>query len=162
MSLYLKENLKERSEKANETYMFLNKESDRLSAEIAEMEKKLAVFKETHINSLPELRQLNLSLMERTEREISDIDNQIRAQEQTRVYLLSQLAQLKPYGANLALDPKTRLQALRTEYLALVARYSADHPDVIRTKREIEGWKWKQARSTARAEQLKQIEATSG
>jgi uncharacterized protein involved in exopolysaccharide biosynthesis len=162
MSLYLKENLKERSEKASETYGFLNDESKRLSGEIAELEAKLATFKEKHVNTLPELRQLNLNLMDRTEREISDVDNQIRSQQQTMVYLQSQLAQLKPFGSDPSMDPKTRLQGLRAEYLALIARYSPDHPDVIRAKREIEGLEQETGQVDSSAEQLKQIEALRG
>lgn len=162
MSLYLKENLKERAEKANEAYNFLTAESDRLSKEISTLESNLATFKEKHVNTLPELQQLNLNLMERTEREISDIDSQIRAQEQTKVYLQSQLAQIKPFGSDISLDPKTRLQALRTEYLGLVARYSSDHPDVIRVKREIEGLERETGIVDSSAEQLKQLEALRG
>ena len=162
MSLYLKENLKERSDKANETYTFLNEESKRLSSEIADLEAKLATFKEKHVNTLPELQQLNLSMMDRTERELSDIDTQIRAQEQTKVFLQSQLAQLKPFGADPSMDPKTRLQALRTQYLGLIARYSPDHPDVIRAKREIEGLEQETGQVDSSAEQLKQIEALRG
>ncbi len=162
MSLYLKENLKERSEKASETYTFLNDESKRLNREIDALQAKLATFKEEHANSLPELQQLNLSMMDRSEREMADVDNQIRAQQQTRVYLQSQLAQLKPFGADAALDPKTRLQALRTEYLRLLARYSPDHPDVIRTRREIEGLERETGQVDSSAEQLKQIEALRG
>lgn len=162
MSLYLKENLKERTEKATETYTFLNEESKRLSREIAELEAKLAEFKEKHVNSLPELRDLNRSMMDRNERELSDIGNQIRAQQQTRIYLQSQLAQLKPYGADPAMDPKTRLQALRTQYLALIARYSPDHPDVIRAKREIAGLEQETGQVDSSAEQLKKIEALRG
>ncbi len=162
MSLYLEENLKERSEQANVTYVFLKKESERLDKEIAELQAKLATFKEQHVNSLPELRQLNQSMLDRTEREISDIDNQIRAQGQTRVYLQSQLVQLKPFGANMELDPKTRLQALRTEYLGLLARYSTDHPDVIRARREIEGLEKETGQVDSSAEQLKKIEALRG
>lgn len=162
MNLYLKENLKERTEKAGETYTFLNDESRRLSAEIARQEAKLAAFKEQHVNTLPELQQLNLSMMDRTEREISDIGNQIRAQEQTRVYLQGQLAQLKPFGSDPAMDPKSRLQALRAQYLALIARYSPDHPDVIRAKREIEGLEQQTGQVDSSAEQLKQIEALRG
>jgi uncharacterized protein involved in exopolysaccharide biosynthesis len=162
MSLYLKENLKERSEKAGETYIFLKKESERLNEQIAGLQEKLAAFKEQHANSLPELQSLTMSMMDRTEREMSDVENQIRAQEQTRVYLQSQLAQLKPFGADAALDPKTRLQALRTEYLRLLARYSADHPDVIRTRREIEGLEKETGQVDSSAEQLKQIEALRG
>ncbi len=162
MSLYLKENIKERSEKANETYSFLHGESKRLNREISNLESKLADFKEKHVNSLPELQQLNLNLMDRTEREISDLGNEIRAQEQTRVYLQSQLAQLQPYGADPSMNPKTRLQALRTQYLELIARYSPDHPDVIRTRREIAGLEQETGQVDSSAEQLKQIEALRG
>ncbi|TCK19392.1 uncharacterized protein involved in exopolysaccharide biosynthesis [Thiogranum longum] len=162
MSLYLKENLKERSEKASETYEFLDQESNRLNKEIADLQEKLATFKEQHANALPELQELNLSILNRTESERSDIDNQIRAQEQTKIYLQSQLAQLKPFGADAVLDPKTRLQALRTEYLRLLARYSTDHPDVIRTKREIEGLEKETGLVDSSAEQLKQIEVLHG
>ncbi len=159
MSLYLKENLKERSEKASETYIFLKEESERLNQEIADLQSKIALFKEQHSKSLPELQQLNLSVMNRTESELADAENQIRALEQTKVYLQSQLAQLKPFGADASLDPKTRLQALRTEYLALSARYSADHPDVIRIKREIEGLEKETGSVDSSLEQLRQIEA---
>jgi protein tyrosine kinase modulator len=162
MSLYLKENLKERSEQANETYTFLNDESNRLTKEINDLEGRLARFKEQHVHTLPELQQLNLSLMERAEREISDIDSQIRSQEQTIVYLQSQLAQLKPFGSDMSLDPKTRLQALRTQHLALMARYSADHPDVVRMKREIEGLEMETGQVDSSAEQLKQLDALRG
>ena len=162
MSLYLKENLKERSEKANETSIFLRNESERLKKQIADFQAQLATFKEQHANSLPELQSLNLNMMDRTDRELSDVGNQIRVQEQTRVYLLSQLAQLKPFGADASLDPKTRLQALRTEYLSLQARYSADHPDVIRVRREIEGLEKETGQVDSSAEQLKQIDILQG
>ena len=162
MSLYLKENLKERTEKASETYDFLNQESKRLNKEIQDLQKKIATFKEQHAKALPELQQLNLTVMNRTEDELSNIDTQIHAQEQTRIYLESQLAQLKPFATETALDPKTRLQALRTEYLRLLARYSPSHPDVIRTKREIEGLEKETGMVDSSAEQLKQIEALRG
>jgi len=161
-SLYLKENLRERSEKANETYLFLNSESERLNKEIAGLQEKLATFKEQNANSLPELQQLNQTMMERIDRDLSDADNQIRIQEQTRVYLQSQLTQLNPFGSDSSLDPKTRLQSLRTQYLGLLARYSADHPDVVRMKREIEGLEKEIGKVDSSAEQLKQIEALRG
>ena len=162
MSLYLKENLKERSEKASETLLFLSAESTRLKREIEAIEENLAAFKEQHVNTLPELSQLNLQLMDRTEREVTELENQIRSQEQTRIYLQAQLVQLKPYGIDISLDPATRLQALRTEYLGLSARYSSDHPDVIRMKREIEGLEQETGAVDSSASQLQQIEALRG
>ena len=162
MSLFLKENLKERSVKASETYTFLSDESERLNRKISALEETMAVFKEQHANTLPELSQLNQQLMDRTEREITDIDSQLRSQQQTRIYLQGQLAQLKPYGIDVSLDPATRLQALRTQYLGLLARYSSEHPDVIRMKREIEGLEQETGGVDSSAEQLKQIEALRG
>jgi succinoglycan biosynthesis transport protein ExoP len=162
MSLFLEENLKERSEKASETFAFLEDESVRLSREIKALEEKMATFKEQHVNTLPELSQLNQSLMERTEREMTEIDNQIRAQQQTKIYLQGQLAQLKPYGADMALDPATRLQALRTQYLGMLARYSSEHPDVLRMQREIEGLEQETGGVNSAASQLERVEALRG
>jgi uncharacterized protein involved in exopolysaccharide biosynthesis len=159
MSLYLKENLKERSEQASQTYSFLNDESRRLSGEIANLETRLAEFKEKHANALPELRDLNQNQMDRTERELSDIESQTNTLQQTLVYLESQLSQLKPFENMPGTDPKLRLRALRTEYLRLLARYSPDHPDVVRTRREIEGLEHETGEVDSSAEQLKQIEA---
>ncbi len=159
MSLYLKENLKERTEQANETYLFLKDESTRLSKEIGTMEAEIAAFKESHANSLPELLQLNMELMTRTEKELDNIDSQIRSQEERKVYLSGQLAQIKPHSTDVSLDPATRLQALRTQYFALAARYSEDHPDVIRMRKEIQGLEEETGEVDSSAEQLKQVEA---
>lgn len=139
VNLYLSENLKERSNKATETYAFLSEEANRLKAHIDEIERQMAEFKEKNVNRLPELVSLNTQLMDRTERELQDVDNQIRQLEDRRYYLEGQLNQLDPYGQDPNLSPQTRLKALRTEYLNLLARYSPSHPDVVRLKREIEG-----------------------
>ncbi len=139
VNLYLSENLKERSSKATETYAFLSEEANRLKAHIDEIEKQMAEFKEKNVNRLPELVSLNTQLMDRTERELQDVDNQLRQLEDRRYYLEGQLNQLDPYGQDPNLSPQTRLKALRTEYLNLLARYSPSHPDVVRLKREIEG-----------------------
>ncbi len=136
-TLYLNENLRSRTEKATETYDFLTIESQRLSTEIAQLEKLLAEFKERNLNTLPELRDLNSQILERTEREIADVDTQVRALEERKIYLESQLGMLDPYSSGDALSPAARLDALRTEYIHLASRYSPDHPDVTSIKREI-------------------------
>ena len=136
-TLYLDENLKSRTEKAAETYDFLTIESERLREEIARLEKELAEFKNRNINTLPELRDLNAQILERTEREIVDLDTQIRGLEERKIYLGGQLALIEPYGSGDVMSPSARLEALRTEYIRLASRYSPDHPDVTRIKREI-------------------------
>jgi len=139
-TLYLNENLRTRTQKAEETTTFLTEESKRLSAEISRLETTLAEFKEKHANQLPELRDLNTQVLDRTEREISDIDTQIRTLEERIIYLGGQMAILDPYGSSTGtvMSPAARLQALRTEYISYASRYSPGHPDVVSRKREIE------------------------
>ena len=138
-TLYLNENLRTRTEKAEETTSFLTEESKRLGAEISRLETALAEFKEKNANELPELKDLNTQVLDRTERDISDIDTQIRTLEERKIYLEGQLAILDPYGSSgQVLSPAARLQQLRTEYIAYASRYSPNHPDVISRKREIE------------------------
>lgn len=137
-TLYLQENLKTRASKAEETLTFMTDEAKRLREEIASLEKRLAEFKAKNADRLPELQPLLREQADRAEREMTDTATQIRSLEERRFYLQGQLGQLEPYGADINLSPSARLKALRTEYATLVARYSADHPDVVRMKHEIE------------------------
>ncbi|MDH5573528.1 MAG: Wzz/FepE/Etk N-terminal domain-containing protein, partial [Gammaproteobacteria bacterium] len=144
-SLFLAENLKNRKEKASETYIFLTDESNRLAKIIDDNQKKLAEFKEQHADSLPEMNSMNLSSLDRIERELVQTDLELSSKEERIFYLQSQLAQTNPLtnmrsatGQSI-LDPASRLKALESEYVSLTAKYSEQHPDVIKIKREIEG-----------------------
>jgi polysaccharide chain length determinant protein (PEP-CTERM system associated) len=144
VSLYLDENLRQRTQSALETSSFLSTEADRLNQEITELEAYLADFKEKHVNNLPELQQLNIQLMERNERELSETIQQIRNLEERKIYLQSELAQINPTtdiynsSGNRVMGTEDRLRALQTEYLALATRYTDNHPTLIKMKEEIE------------------------
>jgi succinoglycan biosynthesis transport protein ExoP len=137
-TLYLNENLRTRTEKAKETTAFLTEESKRLSAEISRLEAALAEFKEKNVDRLPDQRDLNTQVLQRTESEISDTNTQIRSLEDRKTYLEGQLAIIDPYGSGTVQSPAARLAQLRTEYITYASRYSPSHPDVISRKREIE------------------------
>jgi len=144
-SLFLAENLKNRKEKASETYIFLTDESNKLAAIIDENQKKIAEFKEKHSDSLPEMNAMNLSALDRVEQELVQVDAGLGSKEERIFYLESQLAQTNPLtnmrsatGQSI-LDPVSRLKALESEYASISAKYSEAHPDVIKIKREIDG-----------------------
>ncbi|HSH29831.1 MAG TPA: Wzz/FepE/Etk N-terminal domain-containing protein [Thiohalobacter sp.] len=137
-NLYLNENLKERTSQAAQSLAFLSGEANRLKRRIGTLESELSAFKEQHLHSLPEQAQLTTQLMDRTERQLDDVDNQINALEDRKFYLEGQLGQIEPHGQNVEMNPAARLKALRTQYFALSARYSPDHPDVRRLQREIQ------------------------
>lgn len=158
VSLLLNENLKQRSETAADTLGFLSTEAEKLGAEVAGLEQKLAAFKTRNASSLPELSNLNLELMNRTEGEISAVDGQLRSLDQQRVYLESELAQQKPVtqlvseSGERILGPADRLKILESEFAPLAARYGSAHPDVIAKRREIESLRQQAGGGNAGAE----------
>jgi succinoglycan biosynthesis transport protein ExoP len=143
VSLYLDENLRTRTEQTEDTSKFLNDEANRLKKRLNELETELAAFKEQHMENLPELQQLNLQLMQRTEQELTEIERQIAAAQERRIYLDSQLALQEPHNALVTesgeriLSPSDRVRVLESQLVALRARYSPSHPDVIRTEKEL-------------------------
>jgi polysaccharide biosynthesis transport protein len=144
-TLYLNENLQTRRQTADDTASFLTAEGDRLSKQIAELDAKLAQFKERNVNNLPELAQLNMQMMNRTEEELRETETRIRSLDQQIVYLDAQLAQLTPAAqiysetGERILSPSDRLKTLRSEYARASALYAPTHPDITRMKREIAG-----------------------
>jgi uncharacterized protein involved in exopolysaccharide biosynthesis len=145
VSLYLDENAKTRKQLSADAENFLEEEADRLNGNIAELEKSLANFKNAHIYTLPDQGITNRELLLRQEEELREIDTQLRTLDQESTYLDAQLAQISPSSqvytstGERVLSPADRLKFLRTEYARMSGIYSPDHPDVVRTKREIEG-----------------------
>lgn len=146
-TLFLRENLKSRTQMAAETSGFLKEEGLKLEREINTLESKLAEFKQTNVNNLPEMAQLNTQLMDRTERELNDVERDIRVLKERRIYLLSELGQINPSSTVLSeegekiLSPAGRLKALEAERIKLIAVYSNKHPDILRIEKEIKALK---------------------
>ncbi|WP_372521493.1 GumC family protein [Sulfuricaulis sp.] len=164
-TLYLNENLKNRAEKASETYTFLTTEADKLREHITELETQLAAFKEKNADRLPQLAGLNTQLRERTETELRDVDNQLRSMDDRKFYLEGQLGQMNPLTPTMGesgqqiLDPVTQLKTLRSQYISATSKYSPDHPDVVRLRRQIEGLEKETGSVNSTTEQAKELAA---
>jgi uncharacterized protein involved in exopolysaccharide biosynthesis len=143
VDLYLSENVRSRTVQTAETSDFLTAEVERLDAEVSRLEKQLAGFKEENKDSLPELTQLNLQIIQRTEDQLLEIQRQKQAAEERRILLQAQLAQIDKMSPTILADgraivaPEDQLKALQTELAMLEGKYSADHPDVVRVRREL-------------------------
>ena len=143
-SLFLGENLKSRERQAQEATSFLQQEAENLAKHINEIDEKIAKFKRRANGALPELTALNQQLMNQAERELMDVDQQIRSLDERKTYLEGELATIKPNTPILSvtgeriLDSTERLRALRAEYAAASANLSADHPDILKMKQEIQ------------------------
>ncbi len=145
VSLYLQQNIESRKQRTADATSFLNDEAARLNQDITVQQQALESFKQQHINDLPELSQLNIQQMNRAQEETRELDSRVRSLDQQLVYLDAQLAQLSPTSqvytstGERVLSPADRLKYLRTELARVTSLYSADHPDVLRMQREVEG-----------------------
>lgn len=143
-SLYLNENLKSRAQRVAETTDFLQEEARRLARQVEEYERQLAEFKERNAGNLPEDATLNLQVLDRTEREQMEIKRRMRELQERKIHLQGQLAQVGPNAILYASDgtrilgPADRLKILEADYASAASRYSADHPDIVRMRKEID------------------------
>ncbi|WP_449432903.1 GumC family protein [Pseudomonas putida] len=149
VTLFLNENLKQRTERANETTEFLTQEANKLGAELAGLENKLADFKQAHANALPEHQSLRMSMLSRAELEFREVDRDYKTTQEELRYLELELS-----AANSGLTSKVEnarpgaaaelpqdLPTLKAEYARLLTRYTEAHPDVIAVKRKIQALK---------------------
>jgi uncharacterized protein involved in exopolysaccharide biosynthesis len=144
-TLYLNENLNNRTQLARDAATFLEAEGDRINRQIADLEAKLAQFKDKNFQKLPELSQLNMTLLDRTEEQLRSAESRRDSLEQQQVYLEAQLVQLKPNSTVFSdtgeriVSAADRLKQARSQLASVRALYAPDHPDVIRLTREVEG-----------------------
>ena len=144
VSLYLEENVRSRTVQTAETSEFLGAEVERLDEEVKTLEKELADFKEANKDSLPEIVQLKLQILQRTEDQLIDVRRQQQSIEESRILLNAQLAQVDKLAPTILPDgqavvsPESQIKALETRLAMYQGQYSPDHPDVVRTKRELD------------------------
>lgn len=144
VTLFLNENLRDRTDQATSTADFLEAEAQGLNEELLELEARLAIFKGANEGSLPELYQFNLSTLERTQREISDVQLRVQSLEKRKIELGAEMAQLSPSApmvlpsGEVVLSDVDRLKALQSELRRKSAIYRDTHPDITRLSREIE------------------------
>ena len=129
-SLYLEENSKVVGEQTASTTKFLEEEMKAVQEELAALESKIATYKQGHTVSLPELYQFNVQAVERIEKEIDQMNDQLRTLREKETYMQSQLSTLSPGSVDQEKELRVKLKALQTQY-------SDAHPDVIKTKSEI-------------------------
>ncbi len=164
-SVYLEQNLKYREAQAKTTTVFLEAELRQIKEQIANLGQRISEYKIAHEGMLPELQQFNLAQAERLEHELKQIDNSIRAAENQKIYLEGLLSSQQGGSGdkNIPDPPSVRLRAMEEQLSLLRAKFSEDHPDVQKAKREKEQFekylKSRGAGDPQRQEKLVQLQA---
>jgi len=133
-SLFLEENLKVREKTVREASSFLEVEANNVKNDMAEIDRKIAQYKEEHINELPELLQVNMQSLQNTEMNSDRLSEQMRGLREREGYLQSQLASIPQSSGQMQ---KNRLEELQVKLDNLKTRFSDQYPDVIEVKSEI-------------------------
>ncbi|OGP15590.1 MAG: chain-length determining protein [Deltaproteobacteria bacterium GWA2_54_12] len=133
-SLYLEENIKVVGQQTAGTTKFLEEEMKSVQANLAELERKITVYKEKNPRALPELLQFNLQALDWSDRNYDQLNDQLRTLREKESYLQTELATIAPDTTN---QDRERLKELRVMLVSLMTRYSDEYPDVIKTKAEI-------------------------
>ncbi len=121
-----------RTERAAATSSFLLEEIDINRKKIVKLENRIASFKQDNAGSLPELMGLNMSVTDRTERDMESVRSEIRILQQDKIFRESQLEEIRQRSKS-----DNRLRQLEDEYLLAISRYGPEHPDVIRIRRQV-------------------------
>jgi len=122
--------------RAKAAAQFYNVQAEQYRKEIADLEAKLAVFKAKNFGNLPELTDLNLNLMDRNQRDLDDVQSQVRTLQQEKIFLTQQLEQARNAGTD-----EGMLQQLQAEYSKKLATYDENHPDMIALRQQIDALK---------------------
>lgn len=141
--LFVSSSATQAKEDALREIAFAMTESERLASELREREARLAAFRVAHPGGMPEDRVRNQERAIQYERDRAMVDSDLRA---ARARLELYTAQLRDTPRDspvmdetgqLVLRGSDRLAAAQQELMAARSKYSDDHPDVKRLRREI-------------------------
>jgi succinoglycan biosynthesis transport protein ExoP len=134
---FLAEHRRQRQGRATNAAEFYAKEAERIRAHVAKLEGKLAVFKKANYGQLPELTEVNMSMMDRAESALAANDMQMRSLRQERVFLAAQLEAARAQGPDAG-----SVRSLEDQYARMRSTYDESHPDMIALRRQIDSLKY--------------------
>lgn len=140
--LLLEENLRTRAQAASGTTDFLSRQVDDAKRTLDDQDSKLAAFKRQYMGQLPGDAENNLRILMSMNSQLDATTQTLNRAQQDKAYTESLLAQqLAAWkSSQSSTNPQTleqQLNLLQAQLMQLQARYTDDHPDVIKTKADI-------------------------
>jgi polysaccharide chain length determinant protein (PEP-CTERM system associated) len=144
-SNFIEENLRIRESQALGTSEFLSDELESVRKRLIKREEELKQYRENYMGGLPEQLKTNLSILERLQGHLDQINSSLRDAENRRITIQTQIAeQERERGRRQAAgQPPVQdeggkdISTLKNELASLETRYTPNHPDVIRLKKAI-------------------------
>ena len=141
-SLIVDENLRSRAEVAQSTTEFLGRQLEEAKRALDDQDAKLANFKKQYLGQLPGDSDNNMRMLMSLNSQLDATTQTLSRAQQDKAYTESMLAQQTAAwkSSQSSTNPATleqELTQLQGQLLQLQARYTDDHPDVIKTKADI-------------------------
>jgi polysaccharide chain length determinant protein (PEP-CTERM system associated) len=143
-SMFLEQNAHDRQIQAQDTTTFIQQSLDVAKKKLDDEDAKLAQFKREHLGVLPDEEATNLSLLTNLNTQLDSNTQALSRAQQDKTFNQSLLAQQETVfkqKTDGGASPETadqQLSTLQDQLLALQAKYTPEHPDVVRTQRSIE------------------------
>jgi uncharacterized protein involved in exopolysaccharide biosynthesis len=156
--MLLEENLKNNEQAAQGATDFFSRQLDQAKSNLDETDKKLAAFKSLYAGQLPSDVDSNLKVLGGLNSQLDAITWQLNRAQQDKSYaesvLAQQLAAWKSYrNSQNSESIEQQLAALKSQLITLQARYTEDHPDVIKLKGDIADLEAKQKEISSSSDQ---------
>ncbi len=142
-SMILSRNAQDRLKGVEVTTGFLSQQLDEAKKNLDAQDAKLAEFKSKYLGALPDQEQSNLSILMGMNSQLEANTQALSRAQQDKAFTESLLSQqeenwkLTKKGSN----PETaeqQLTALQDQLASLLARYTPEHPDVVKLKTQID------------------------
>lgn len=142
-SMFVEQSSKALEQQAASTNEFINQQLGDAKAKLDAQDAKLAQFKRQFLGSLPDEVQTNLNLLAAQNTELGANTQELSRTQQDKAFneslLSQQLASWK--ASQTGENPETledQLRILQDQLMALESKYTPEHPDVVKTKKQIE------------------------
>jgi polysaccharide chain length determinant protein (PEP-CTERM system associated) len=123
------------------TSEFLEQQMGELKTQLDAAEKKVAEFKSAHIGTLPEEMESNQRNLDRLQRDLSSVSEQVTAAEDRRVLLETQMAKLQgelfASGSGDMVTLEQQIESLDAQLNQALQTLTPEHPDVKALKAKI-------------------------
>jgi protein tyrosine kinase modulator len=141
-SMFMEQNLQLQQQKAKLATDFLVTQLDDAKAKLDQQDARLAAFQRAHLGSLPDDRNTNLNVLGGLAAQLDATTQALSRAQQDKTFAESSLGeQLAAWQATLGgRNPETdaqQLAVMQAQLAELKSRYTDNHPDVVRLKRDI-------------------------
>jgi polysaccharide chain length determinant protein (PEP-CTERM system associated) len=147
--VFLAENQRVKHDQSAETTVFLTKQLEDAKAKLDDQDARLAAFKSRYTGMLPDEQSANLNLLAGLNTQLDAATQALGRAQQDKAFTESMLAQQLSSQSADNPSAQKQLTEMQGELSALLAKYTEDHPDVIRLRQSIADLKQKMASSGA-------------